>query len=157
MSIGKAVLLGRGTKANRNPCRSSSRSARALLTRLLVSIYLPLVNTYHNAQLDALGDGTRRAILARLLSAGPLAVSDIALDFDVSRPAISQHLRVLKDAQLVLDHPRGTRRLYELNPQGFHMLQQYFDQFWMQALIAFKAKAEERPQHAAPKTNRRKP
>jgi DNA-binding transcriptional ArsR family regulator len=73
------------------------------------------VTTYQEAQLDALGDPTRRAILARLLE-GPLAVGELASHFPVSRPAISQHLRILKDANLVLDQARGTRRLYALNP-----------------------------------------
>jgi DNA-binding transcriptional ArsR family regulator len=100
------------------------------------------VNTYQEAQLDALGDPTRRAILARLLE-GPLAVGELASHFPVSRPAISQHLRILKDANLVLDQPRGTRRLYALNPEGFDSLRDYFDQFWSLALIAFKQKAEE--------------
>jgi DNA-binding transcriptional ArsR family regulator len=106
------------------------------------------VNTYlqphRHPQLDAIGDGTRRAILARLLSRGPLAVHDIARDFRVSRPAISQHLRVLKDARLVRDERDGTRRLYELDAQGFQVLREYFDQFWTEALIAFKHKVEAR-------------
>lgn len=118
----------------------------------MVSIYLPLVNTYQQLQLDALGDGTRRAILARLLSDGPLAVNEIARDFAISRPAVSQHLRVLKDARLVADEQQGTRRVYELNAEGFRLLQQYFDQFWTVALMAFKAKAEA-PRH--PKGPRR--
>ena len=90
-----------------------------------------------------MGDGTRRAILARLLAEGPLAVNEIARDFPISRPAISQHLRVLKDAALVQDEQRGTRRVYDLNPAGFQVLHRYFDQFWTLALMAFKKKAEE--------------
>ena len=100
------------------------------------------MTTYQEAQLDALGDPTRRAILARLLE-GPLAVGELASHFPVSRPAISQHLRILKDANLVLDQPQGTRRLYALNPEGFDSLRDYFDQFWSLALAAFKQKAEE--------------
>jgi DNA-binding transcriptional ArsR family regulator len=100
------------------------------------------VNTYQEAQLDALGDPTRRAILARLLE-GPLAVGELASHFPVSRPAISQHLRILKDANLVVDQPQGNRRLYTLNPEGFGSLRDYFDQFWSLALTAFKTKAEE--------------
>jgi DNA-binding transcriptional ArsR family regulator len=100
------------------------------------------VNTYQEAQLDALGDATRRAILARLLE-GPLPVGELASYFPVSRPAISQHLRILKDANLVLDRPEGNRRLYALNPEGFDSLRDYFDQFWSLALDAFKKKAEE--------------
>jgi DNA-binding transcriptional ArsR family regulator len=101
------------------------------------------VSTYQEAQLDALGDTTRRAILARLLD-GPLPVGQLARDFPVSRPAISQHLRVLKQANLVLDRPAGNRRLYQLNPEGFNSLRGYFDRFWTVALTAFKEKVEQR-------------
>jgi DNA-binding transcriptional ArsR family regulator len=101
------------------------------------------VSAYQEAQLDALGDATRRAILARLLN-GPLPVGELASHFPVSRPAISQHLRILKDANLVLDRAVGTKRLYALNPAGFETLRGYFDQFWSHALDAFKRKAEER-------------
>jgi len=101
------------------------------------------VNIYQEAKLDALGDATRRAILARLLD-GPMPVGKLARDFPVSRPAISQHLRILKKANLVVDRPAGNRRLYGLNPQGFESLREYFDQFWTQALSAFKKRAEER-------------
>jgi DNA-binding transcriptional ArsR family regulator len=93
--------------------------------------------------MDVLGDPTRRAILERLLK-GPVAVGELAREFPVSRPAISQHLRALKRAQLVLDHPAGTRRLYELNPAGIDALRAYFDRFWNHALVAFKKAAEER-------------
>jgi DNA-binding transcriptional ArsR family regulator len=99
------------------------------------------VETYQAAKLDALGDATRRAILARLLD-GPLPVGQLARDLPVSRPAISQHLRVLKNAQLVVDRPSGTRRLYQINPEGFESLRAYFDQFWTHALHAFKKKVE---------------
>ena len=91
--------------------------------------------------MDALGDGTRRAILERLLK-GPMAVGDLARDFPVSRPAISQHLRVLKQANLVVDRPSGTRRLYELNPAGVEALRAYFERFWDEALESFKRAAE---------------
>jgi DNA-binding transcriptional ArsR family regulator len=99
------------------------------------------VNTYQEAQLDALGDTTRRAILARLLK-GPMPVGKLARDFPVSRPAISQHLRILKEANLVVDRAAGNRRLYQLNPEGFDSLREYFDQFWTVALTAFKKKVE---------------
>ena len=100
-------------------------------------------------QLDALGDPTRRAILARL-QAGPLPVGELARAFPVSRPAISQHLRVLKDAELVVDEARGNRRLYALNPQAFASLREYFDQFWSHALAAFKARVEGTPPPSPP-------
>ncbi len=102
------------------------------------------MSTYQDTQLDALGDATRRAILARLLD-GPMAVGQLAHDFPVSRPAISQHLRILKQANLVVDRPEGNRRLYQINPEGFDSLREYFEQFWSQALNAFKKKVEERP------------
>jgi DNA-binding transcriptional ArsR family regulator len=101
------------------------------------------VDTYQEAQLDALGDPTRRAILARLLT-GPMPVGKLAGDFPITRPAISQHLRVLKQANLVLDRIDGTRRIYQLNPDGFESLREYFDQFWTHALSAFKKKVEEK-------------
>jgi len=99
------------------------------------------VTAYQDSQLDALGDPTRRAILARLID-GPLPVGELARDFPVSRPAISQHLRVLKQAQLVVDRPAGNRRLYQLNPAGFETLREYLEQFWGQALNAFKREVE---------------
>ena len=98
--------------------------------------------------MDALGDPTRRAILERLL-AGPQPVGELAREFPISRPAVSQHLRVLKQAHLVLDRPVSNRRLYELNPAGVDALRRYFDRFWDHALIAFKRAAEAR---AAQKT-----
>lgn len=101
------------------------------------------MSSYQEIQLDALGDATRRAILARLLT-GPLPVGELARDFPVSRPAISQHLRLLKQANLVVDRPAGTRRVYQLHPEGFNSLREYFDQFWSLALDSFKAKVEEK-------------
>src|SRR5207237_5850250 len=92
----------------------------------------------------ALGDSTRRAILTRLRR-GPLAVGQLAREFPVSRPAISQHLRVLKDAQLVTDRAEGRLRLYQLDPAGFDSLRDYLDQFWTEALKAFKERVESRP------------
>jgi DNA-binding transcriptional ArsR family regulator len=100
------------------------------------------VKTYQQKQLDALGDPTRRAILARLMK-GPIPVGKLARDFPVSRPAISQHLRILKQAKLVLDRAEGTRRLYQLNPDAFASLREFFDHFWSRALIAFKERVEE--------------
>jgi DNA-binding transcriptional ArsR family regulator len=99
------------------------------------------VVTYEHRQLDALGDATRRAILERLLN-GPLAVGELAREFPVSRPAISQHLRVLKNAHLVVARPAGNRRLYEVDPDGVAALRNYFDRFWNDALAAFKRAAE---------------
>lgn len=73
-------------------------------------------------------------------------MGELAREFPVSRPAVSQHLRVLKRAKLVVDRPDGARRVYEVNPAGLEALRAYFDQFWTDALAAFK-KAAERPTH----------
>ena len=93
--------------------------------------------------MDALGDATRRAILERLLS-GPQAVGELAREFPVSRPAISQHLRVLKNARLVVDRPAGTRRVYQVDPDGLRAMRGYLDHFWNQALAGFKTAVEQR-------------
>jgi DNA-binding transcriptional ArsR family regulator len=92
--------------------------------------------------MSALGDPTRRAIF-ELLAGGPRAVGEIANDLPVSRPAVSQHLKVLKDAGLVTDRADGDRRLYQLDPSGIGALRAYLDQFWNQALAAFKDAAEQ--------------
>jgi DNA-binding transcriptional ArsR family regulator len=91
--------------------------------------------------MDALGDPTRRAIFEQLRR-GPRAVGEIASELPVSRPAVSQHLRVLKDAGLVTERREGTRRLYRLDPDGLGELRDYFDDFWTEALAGFKAAAE---------------
>ena len=105
------------------------------------------MTTYRDKQLDAIGDPTRRAILARLRK-GPASVGKLAGGFPVSRPAISQHLRVLKDADLVRDRAEGTRRVYELNPEAFASLREYFDEFWGVALISFKKRVENTPRRS---------
>jgi DNA-binding transcriptional ArsR family regulator len=92
--------------------------------------------------MDALGDPTRRAIFERL-ARGPTAVGELANALPVSRPAVSQHLKVLKQAGLVVDRPQGTRRLYQLDPHGVGALRAYFDGFWNQALTNFKTVVEE--------------
>jgi DNA-binding transcriptional ArsR family regulator len=92
--------------------------------------------------MDALGDGTRREIFERLAT-GPQTVGELAAELPVSRPAVSQHLKVLREAGIVLVRPLGTRRIYQLDPQGVAALRAYFDRFWNQALAAFKAAAEQ--------------
>jgi DNA-binding transcriptional ArsR family regulator len=89
-----------------------------------------------------LGDPTRRAIFERLAD-GPRPVGELAKGLPVSRPAVSQHLKVLKDAGLVSDRQVGNRRLYQLNPDGIGALRAYLDQFWDKALDAFKSAAEQ--------------
>jgi DNA-binding transcriptional ArsR family regulator len=90
----------------------------------------------------ALGDPTRRAVF-ELLGDGPRAVGEIASELPVTRPAVSQHLKVLKEAALVIDRPDGTRRLYELNPDGIGALRAYFEWFWTRALTSFKHRVEQ--------------
>jgi DNA-binding transcriptional ArsR family regulator len=101
------------------------------------------VNAYQVSAIEALGDPTRRAIF-ELLSEGPRPVGELAGRLPVSRPAVSQHLRVLKEAGLVVDRRAGTRRIYQLDPAGIAAIRDYFDRFWTQALTAFKATAEQR-------------
>src|ERR671937_1700145 len=91
--------------------------------------------------MTALGDPTRQAIVERL-AGGPLAVGELAGELPVSRPAVSQHLKVLKDAGLVIDRKVGTRRLYQVDPQAVADLRAYFDAFWDQSLAAFRKAAE---------------
>jgi DNA-binding transcriptional ArsR family regulator len=99
------------------------------------------VDAYLLAGLEALDDATRMAIFQKL-SAGPLAVNELARTMPVSRPAVSQHLKVLKDAGLVMDTRAGTRRLYALNPEGIARLREHFDQMWTQAMSAFQTAAD---------------
>jgi DNA-binding transcriptional ArsR family regulator len=99
--------------------------------------------TNASGALAALGEPTRQAIFERL-AAGPRAVGELAGDLPISRPAVSQHLRVLKDAGLVRDQAEGTRRLYEIDPDGLAALRGYFDRFWQPALVAFRDAAEQR-------------
>ena len=98
--------------------------------------------TYRADGLTALGDGTRRAIFERLADR-PRAVGELARDLPVSRPAVSQHLKVLKDAGLVIDRRVGNRRIYQLDPDGVGALRAYLDQFWNRSLTAFKAAVEQ--------------
>lgn len=99
------------------------------------------MDTYLQAGLDALGDATRMAIFQRLAN-GPIAVNELASTLPVSRPAVSQHLKVLKDAGLVRDRRQGTRRLYQLDPEGVARLRAHFDQMWTKAMSAFQGAVE---------------
>jgi DNA-binding transcriptional ArsR family regulator len=98
--------------------------------------------------MDALGDGTRMAIFQKLAH-GPMAVHELAAVVPVSRPAVSQHLRVLKDAGLIRDSKEGTRRMYQLDPAGIARLRAHFDEVWDRALGAFQSVAEEGAAKAA--------
>src|SRR5271165_4114933 len=99
--------------------------------------------------LGALGDPTRRAIFERL-AAQPSAVGELAAAMPVSRPAVSQHLRVLKEAGLVSETPEGTRRIYRLDPRGIAAMRDWLDAHWTGALEAFKEFADEHPDEESP-------
>ena len=101
--------------------------------------------TYQADPWAALADPTRRDILERLLER-PRPVGALAEDLPISRPAVSQHLKVLKDAGLVADTQAGTRRIYHVQPDGLSALRAELDRFWSQALTAFKAVVEEPPE-----------
>lgn len=104
--------------------------------------------TYGADAWTALGDPTRRAIFERLAER-PRAVGELAGEMPVSRPAVSQHLKVLKAAGLVVDRPAGTRRIYRIDPAGIDALRAYLDQFWSRSLAAYK-EAVEQPAEEAP-------
>jgi DNA-binding transcriptional ArsR family regulator len=95
----------------------------------------------------ALADPTRRAIF-ELVAARPRAVGEIAEHVPVSRPAVSQHLKLLKTARLVLDHPEGTRRVYRVNTEGLAELRAQLDGFWNQTLANFKQLVEQSEEDA---------
>ena len=95
---------------------------------------------YSNA-FAALADPMRRSVFERLMD-GPQPVGRLALGLPVSRPAVSQHLKVLKEAGLVTDRAEGTRRVYCIDPQGLAQIRRYLDQFWTEALDAFAAEVE---------------
>jgi DNA-binding transcriptional ArsR family regulator len=125
--------------------RDSCEIPAGLDDSLLVSVDLPFVVTYRfdrdgDAWL-ALADGTRRAIVERLAQ-GPSAVGELARDLPVSRPAVSQHLKVLKSAGLVRDRAAGTRRVYQLDPTGLEALRADLDRFWTQALATYAQTVE---------------
>jgi DNA-binding transcriptional ArsR family regulator len=92
--------------------------------------------------LTALADPTRRAVFESLRR-GPASVGTIAAGLPVSRPAVSQHLKALKDAKLVADRVQGTRRVYSIDPNGLRELRRWLDRFWTDALAAFKEEAEQ--------------
>lgn len=99
------------------------------------------MQTYRVDGWTALGDPTRRAIFERLADR-PRAVGELASELPVSRPAVSQHLKVLKDARLVVDRPAGNRRIYQLDPDGVGALRASLERFWSSALAAYKEVVE---------------
>ena len=100
------------------------------------------MRTYGANGWHALGDPTRRAIFERLADR-PRAVGELAGELPVSRPAVSQHLKVLKDAGLVVDRPAGNRRIYQLNPDGVGALRAQLESFWTKSLAAYKQVVEQ--------------
>jgi DNA-binding transcriptional ArsR family regulator len=104
--------------------------------------------TYEAAGLSALGDPTRRTIFEALADR-PRAVGELARELPVSRPAVSQHLKVLKSAGLVIDRRAGNRRIYQLDPGGVGALRAYLDRFWNQALAGFKTAVEQPPKEVS--------
>jgi DNA-binding transcriptional ArsR family regulator len=98
--------------------------------------------TNHTAALTALADPTRRAIFERL-ARSPSAVGELARELPVSRPAVSQHLKVLKSAGLVTDQAAGTRRVYSVDAAGIAAIRGYFEQFWQQSLASFRTAASQ--------------
>ena len=100
------------------------------------------MDTYGEGGLGLLGDPTRRAIF-ELLARRPSSVGELARQLPVSRPAVSQHLRVLKDGGLVVSRAEGTRRVYQLNPDGVSALRAYLDRVWVEALTAFQKAADD--------------
>jgi DNA-binding transcriptional ArsR family regulator len=100
------------------------------------------VQTYQHDRWSALGDRTRRAVFERVAES-PCAVGEIAGGLPVSRPAVSQHLKILKEAGLVLDEPAGNRRIYRVNPDGLAELRADLDRFWQSTLSAYKAAVEQ--------------
>jgi DNA-binding transcriptional ArsR family regulator len=105
------------------------------------------VTTYQADGWTALGDPTRRAIFERL-AVRPRAVGELAGELPVSRPAVSQHLKVLKDAGLVVDRHAGTRRIYQVRPEGVGALRADLDRFWSQSLAAYKTAVEQPAEEA---------
>jgi DNA-binding transcriptional ArsR family regulator len=101
------------------------------------------VKTYATDGWTALGDPTRRAIFERLVER-PRAVTELASESPVSRPAVSQHLKVLKDAGLVIDRQAGKHRIYHVNPDGLGALRAELDRFWSKTLAAYKTAIEQR-------------
>jgi DNA-binding transcriptional ArsR family regulator len=102
--------------------------------------------TNQGRAIAALADPTRRAIFEKL-ARSPKSVGELAAELPVSRPAVSQHLKVLKQATLVTDRAVGTKRVYAVDPTGLRAIREYFDQFWQQSLAAFRAAAENSVEH----------
>jgi DNA-binding transcriptional ArsR family regulator len=125
----------------------SAQLSRFGLTRSTVSCNLPFVVANGAEMMTALGDPTRQAIFERL-SVQPSPVGELAADLPVSRPAVSQHLKVLREVGLVVDRHAGTRRIYEVDRAGLAVLRSYLDQFWNQSLASFQARVEQQEERS---------
>ena len=108
----------------------------------MVSVYLPFVSANHARAFLALGDPTRQLLMERL-ARRPMPVGKLAAGLDVTRPAVSQHLKVLHEAGLVGVRQEGTRNIYHIDPRGVDAMRTYLDRFWDRALAALKQAAEE--------------
>ena len=137
--VGTEVAVGEPAGS---PQMAKFPESKKRLTNALVSNSLRLVDTYIQSGLTALGDPTRLAIFA-MLSTHPHAVNELAARLPVTRPAVSQHLKILKNARLVRDRREGTRRIYEMNPEGIAALRDHFAELWEKALVSFQRFAEE--------------
>jgi DNA-binding transcriptional ArsR family regulator len=122
--------------------RFPSRAADRGIARPSVALALPFVSAYGDGGLGLLGDPMRRAIF-ETLARRPSSVGDLAEQLPISRPAVSQHLKALKDGGLVVSHAEGTRRIYRLNPQGVDALRNWLDGVWEHALADFHKFAEQ--------------
>ncbi len=118
-----------------------ARRRQAFAPPDFVRLHLPFVTAYGDPGLGLLGDPTRRAIF-ELLARRPCSVQELADQLPISRPAVSQHLRVLKDGGLVVSNAEGTRRIYRLNPEGVTALRTWLDAVWSEALAGFHKVAE---------------
>ena len=146
--LASAGFDGRSHHPNGVPRRSRSYwpgPRREALIPASVSSNLPFVTTYAADAWAALADPTRREIFSRL-AVRPRSVADLASELPVSRPAVSQHLRVLKDADLVRVRAVGTRRIYAVDPEGLRAMRAELESFWSAALTNFKRLAETEPQ-----------
>jgi len=119
------------------------------LTVATVSSNLPFVTTYAADPWVAMGDPSRRRIV-RLLAGGPSSVAELAALLPISRPAVSQHLKLLRDAGLVVVRPQGTRRIYQVDPEGLAALRAELDGFWGSALTNFVTLTEQHSKETGP-------
>jgi DNA-binding transcriptional ArsR family regulator len=138
------IYVQRTPKAHGHLQLSAVPSGACLAKWASVGLGLPFVDTYGGDSLGLLGDPTRRAIF-ELLARRPYSVGELAKQLPISRPAVSQHLRMLMDGGLITCRPEGTRRIYQLNPDGVAALRVWLDRIWDEALTAYQKAAEAAP------------